>query len=117
MKEEDTKQFIIKELSKFKFQQYTKGFKYLVEAIYLSIIDENALDNLSKNVFPIIAKKYNEKSFFNVKWCIDKVIEGMYNFTDINIISNYFNLDYNMKPSLKFIVYTVVCKYKHSLKV
>lgn len=116
MKEEHTKQFIIKELSKFKFQQYTKGFKYLVETIYLSIINENALDNLSKNVFPIIAEKYNEKSFFNVKWCIDKVIASMYNNTDMKIICNYFHLEYNMKPSLKFIVYTIVCKYNNSIK-
>ena len=50
MKEEDTKQFIIKELSKFKFQQYTKGFKYLVEAIYLSIIDE-LQKSIMKNLF------------------------------------------------------------------
>lgn len=116
MKEEDTKQFIIKELSKFSFQQYTKGFKYLVEVIYLSIINENALNNLSKNVFPVVAKRYNEKSFFNVRWCIDKVIESMYNNTDMKIMCNYFNLDYNMKPSLKFIVYTIVCKYTNSIR-
>lgn len=115
MTEENTKNFIINELSNFKFQKYTKGFKYLVETIYLSIIDEYALDNLSKNVFPIIAKKYNEKSISNVKWCIDKVINSMYNNTDMNILCNYFNLDYNMKPSLKFIVYNIVCNYLKSL--
>ena len=116
MNENHTKDYIIKELSNFKFQKYTKGFKYLVETIYLSIIDENALDNLTKNVFPIVCKKYNEKSFLNVKWCIDKIIESMYNNTDMNIICNYFNLDYNIKPSLKFIVYTIACKYNNSLK-
>jgi len=116
MNEEYAKQFIVKELSNFKFQQYTKGFKYLVEVIYLSIINENALDNLSKNVFPIVAEKYKEKSFFNVKWCIDKVIETMYNNTDMEILCNYFHLDYNIKPSLKFIVYTIVCNYNNSLK-
>lgn len=109
--EKNIKNYIIKELLKFKLQRGSKGFKYLVETIYLSIVDVDALDNLSKNVFPIIAKKYNEKSSLNVKWCIDKVIQTMYNNTEMEVISKYFNLEYNMKPSLKCIVYTIVCNY------
>lgn len=109
--EEKIKNYIIKELLKFRVQRGSKGFKYLVETIYLVIIDIDALDNLSKNVFPIIAKKYKEKSPLNVKWCIDKVIQTMYNNTEMEKISKYFNLEYNIKPSLKCIVYTIVCNF------
>lgn len=111
MNEVDIKKYILRELNKFNFKTYTKGFKYLKEAIYICITDEDAIENLSKNVFPKIATKYNEKSYFNVKWCIDQVINTMYANTKIDIVSNYFNLDCNTKPSLKLIIYTIVCKY------
>ena len=47
----------------FNFKKQTKGFKYLCDTIFIYCIkDENALDNLTKYVFPKIAVKYNEKS-------------------------------------------------------
>ena len=61
--------------------------------------------------FPKIATKYNEKSLYNVKWCIDQVIKTMYNNTEISTLCNYFGIEENIKPSLKFIIYTIVCKY------
>ena len=116
MNDNDIKKFIYNELSKFNFKRETKGFKYLCDAIFICIKDENALDNLSKNVFPQIAEKYNEKSFFKVKWCIEQILKTMYNNTKISIISNYFSIDENLKPSLKFIIYTVVCIIKYYKK-
>ncbi|HCQ55033.1 MAG TPA: hypothetical protein DIU30_01630 [Clostridiales bacterium] len=115
MNDNDIKKFIYNELSKFNFKRETKGFKYLCDAIFICIKDENALDNLSKNVFPQIAKKYNEKSFFKVKWCIEQVLKTMYNNTKISIINNYFSIDENLKPSLKFIIYTIVCKFNKKI--
>lgn len=88
-KEKEIKQFIERELSRFYFRRGTKGYKYLKESIYICIVDENAIDNLSKNVFPIIAEKYNEKSYLSIKWCIDQCITTMYNNTSVDIISNY----------------------------
>lgn len=113
MNEKKVKKFILDELKQFNFKFYAKGFKYLTETIYICILNEDALENLSKNVFPKIAEKYNEKSYINVKWCIEQVIKTMYNNTKIEVISKYFNLDYNLKPSLKFIVYTIVSKYNN----
>ena len=75
MNDNDIKKFIYNELSNFNFKRETKGFKYLCDAIFICIKDENALDNLSKNVFPQIAEKYNEKSFFKVKWCIEQILK------------------------------------------
>lgn len=111
MKERKIRDFIYKELSKFKFKKYTKGFKYLEEAIYICITDLDAIENLSKNVFPKITQKYNEKSSLHVKWCINQVVNTMYNNTEIDLICKYFNVDINLKPSLKFIIYTIVCKF------
>lgn len=115
MNEKEIKSFILKELEKFNLKKYTKGYKYLVECIYICILNEDYIDNLTKNVFPKIAQKYNEKSYLNIKWCINQVINTMYNNTKIDIISKYFNLDYNLKPSLKFIVYTIMTKYTQKI--
>lgn len=111
--EKEIKQFIENELCKFDFRRGTKGYKYLKESIYICIIDENAIDNLSKNVFPLISKKYNEKSYLSVKWCIDQCINTMYNNTSIDIISRYFMLSENLKPSLKLVIYAIICKYEN----
>ncbi len=109
--EEEIKEFIKKELLKFEFKRATKGFKYLIEVIYICVTDENAIDNLTKNVFPKVAEKYNEKSYSNIKWCINQVISTMHNNTNMDKICDYFNLEKGVKPSLKHIVYTIVCKY------
>ncbi|MCI9064232.1 MAG: hypothetical protein HFJ17_06495 [Clostridia bacterium] len=104
--------FILNELSKFNMKRCSKGFKYLSEAILICIKDPDYLDNLTKYVFPIIAKKYNEKSLLNVKWCIDQILKTMYNNTSISLIASYFNIDENLKPSLKLVIYTIVSKYE-----
>ena len=117
MIEKETKEFILKELSKFNFKRYTKGFRYLNEAIYVCIKDNAAMDNLQKNVFPYIAKKYNESSLLKVKWCIEQAIKTMYNNTKQSIICEYFNIEESLKPSLKFIIYTIVCNYEWKYNV
>lgn len=112
MKDEKIYSFIINELSIFNFKTYTKGFKYLKESIFICIKDTDALNNLNKKVFPNIAIKYNEKSYIHVKWCIEQVLKTMYLNTDIKILSDYFKINSDLKPSLKFIIYTIVCKYE-----
>ena len=101
--------FIKNELSQFYLKKQTKGFKYLCNAIYICIKNEDALDNLTKNVYPQIAERYKEKSPYNVKWCIEQVIKTMYNNTEISILCKYFDIEENLKPSVKFIIYTIVC--------
>lgn len=113
--EKRIKNFIEVELCKFNFKRGTKGYKYLKESIYLCIVNENAIDNLSKNVFPKVAKRYNEKSYLSIKWCIDQCITTMYNNTPISTISNYFMLSDNLKPSLKLIIYTIICNYEKNI--
>lgn len=111
MNEKEIRNFIVNELSNLEFKQYTKGFKYLCEAIYICIDDINALDNICKNVYPKIALKYNEKSYLNVKWCIEQVITTMYNNTDMKALYDFFKINENLKPSTKYIIYTIVSKY------
>lgn len=111
MNEKEIRNFIVNELSNLEFKQCTKGFKYLCEAIYICIDDINALDNICKNVYPKIAFKYSEKSYLNVKWCIEQVITTMYNNTDMKVLCDFFKINENLKPSTKYIIYTIVSKY------
>lgn len=116
MENKEIEEFVYNELSRFKFKKSTKGYKYLAEAIIMCIKEENNIDNLSKNIFPKIAIKYNEKTPNNVKWCIDQVIKTMYNNTKLNFICNYFNIEDDTKPSLKLIIYTIMCKYERKFE-
>lgn len=111
MEEEKIRKYVFNELSKLNFKKETKGFKYLNEAIYLSIIDENALENLSNNVFPNIAQKYHTNTPANVKWCMNRVIDTMYCNTSMKTLCEYFKMEKDQKPTLKFIIYFIVCKY------
>lgn len=109
--EQEIRKYIFNELSKLNFKKETKGFKYLNEAIFLSIIDENAMENLSVNIFPKIAEKYHTKTEQNVKWCINGAIDTMYYNTDIKLLCQYFKLEKYKKPTAKYIIYFIVCKY------
>lgn len=116
MKNKEIENFVYNELSRFKFKKSTKGYKYLCETIIMCINEENSIDNLSKSIFPKIAIKYNEKTANNVKWCIEQVIKTMYNNTNSNLICEYFSIEEDTKPSLKSIVYTIMCKYKRKFE-
>lgn len=110
MEEMKLKEIVKKELNKFEFIRISMGYRYLIDAILICIKDQNALDNLNKNVFPKVAEKHNALSFMHIKWCIEQSIRTMYNNTNSKIISSYFNLKENIKPSLKFFIYTIVSK-------
>lgn len=112
MKEKEIKDYIVNELSNFKFVRTSKGYKYLIESILICIKKPDSIDCLNKNVFPILAIKYNAMSYIHIKWCIEQSIKTMYNNTNADFISNYFKIDKNIKPSLKFFIYTIISKYE-----
>lgn len=112
MKDVEIKEFIKKELGNFQFIRISMGYRYLVDAIFICIKDQNALNNLNQNVFPKLAEKYNALSYIHIKWCIEQSIRTMYNNTDSKILSKYFNLDEDKRPSLKYLIYTIVSKYE-----
>ncbi len=116
MEDKQIKEFIKQELNNFEFVKISMGYRYLIDTILICIKDSNAINNLNKNVFPKIAEKYNAMSYMHIKWCIEQSIKTMYNNTDANILCNYFKLDRNIKPSLKFVVYTIVSKFEWKYK-
>lgn len=112
MKDIEIKKFITGELCNFEFIRISMGYRYLIDAILICIKDPNAIDNLNQNVFPKIAEKYNVTSYIHIKWCIEQLIKTMYNNTNSKVMSDYFMLDEDKKPTLKYIIYTIVTKYE-----
>lgn len=77
---------IHKLLERFGFDFKLTGTNYLFDAIIYSVIhkDEYLFENLERNVYPYVAKKFNV-SIGNVKWSIVRSINNMNsNFNNIN---------------------------------
>lgn len=111
MKKDNIMKYIEKEMSLFKIKPYSKGYKYLTDAIYICISNEDAIENIAKNVYPKIAKKYGLDSIYKVKWNLENAIETIYYDTNSDVICNYFKIDICQKITVKFFIYTVISKY------
>lgn len=98
------------ELSILNFNFSYVGTRYLKECIYELYIrkDEN-LANLSKEIYPIIAKKYN-KSVNNIYSNIKQSIKIMYYDCDSIVLTHYFNYSYCVQPKAKEIIFTILNK-------
>lgn len=111
MEIDSIKEYINKEMSLFKIKPYSKSYKYLVDAIYICILDEDAIENIAKNVYPKIAKKYELNSIYKVKWNLENAIDTIYCDTKSDIICDYFKIDIYQKITVKLFIYTIITKY------
>ena len=103
--------YILKELSKLRFSLHNKGGMYLIDAIFICIKDERAIENLNQNVYSVIADKYHAKTMLTVKAVMQHSIETMYRNMEEAKVKKYFYLETYEKPTLKRVIGTVVFKY------
>ncbi len=94
---------IVKELRYFNFSINSIAFEYLVDAIYLVTKDKKRIKNFNLYIYPKIAQKYGTRSE-NVLWCISKLINIMYENTNMEIINKYFNTYYKRRLSPKLFI-------------
>lgn len=95
-------------LHSFGFNISTSGTKYLIDCILFCIERPSCLKNLSKYVYPIIAKQ-NSTNPSNIVWNINRSIKSMWRYTkDIQKTSEFFNLESIRKPNIKNIISTFV---------
>lgn len=94
---------ILKELRYFNFSINSIAFEYLIDAIYMVTKDKRKIKNFNKYIYPEIAKKYGTRSE-NVLWCISKIINIMYENTNIEVIDKYFNTYYKRRLSPKLFI-------------
>lgn len=104
------KEKIVKELEYIGYKFKYKGTHYLVDTILQMYSRQNSMvDNLQTSIYPIIAKKYN-KTIHNIKSSINKATECMYCECDGAKLEDYFHFNYDTKPTVKQVVFTIINK-------
>ena len=104
------KKEIINELAKIGYDVNYKGITYLVSSIlYLHMNQEKWMDNLKRDVYPVIAKIYNTTPH-NIKCNINNATESMYCKCASKVLREYFNFFDDTKPTVKMVIYTVLNK-------
>lgn len=90
------------------------GTKYLIEAIYILYNSDNYYNNnLEKDIYPIIARKYN-KSINNIKCNIINSTNAMYFDSEEEKLMNYLK-EYSLpKPGPKKIILSILETIKHN---
>lgn len=103
---------IEKEILYLGYNPAYKGFNYLIETIFiLSNLEEYSADNLSKDIYPIVAKKFNT-SPSNIKYNIRNATEAMYYDCPESKLSNYLGFDISTKPKTK----TIICAIENNIR-
>ena len=107
---------IINELNKLNYNFKHNGTKYLKESIIyiLDRDDESLSDNLEKNVYIHIAKLHN-KTVGNIKNNIVKATNNMYMECEINYLLNYFDFKFDVKPTPKIVISTIINKVENGV--
>lgn len=107
---ENIRNRIIEELQYIDYNLSHKGTQYLIETIY-HIIENNYIDidNLSKEIYPILAKRYNT-SVHNIKCNINTATTSMYYECNEDKLKNYFKFCCETKPKTKNVIYTILNK-------
>lgn len=100
---------INKELEYIGYNLSYNGTKYLSECIALIYNNYDSSENLSRNIYPIIAKKYH-KTVNNVKCNIMSATNSMFCECDENRLKKYFNFYAPVRPKPKLVIYTVLNK-------
>lgn len=85
------------------------GARYLAESIALIYNNYDSSENLNKNIYPILAKRYN-KSVNTIKGDIRSATNSMFYECDETRLKNYFNFYTVSKPKPKLVIYTVLNK-------
>ena len=101
-------------LLSLKFDFKYVGTTYLLESILLCLDNSDLYlcENLTKNVFSVLAKKYHSTPN-NIKWSISRTITHLYdaaNITDKQKLSKFFKLEPTQKPTTKLIICTILNK-------
>ena len=100
---------IYSELTKLNFNFAHIGTKYLIEAIILIYFNNTNNFILSKEVYPIIAKKYNT-NINTVKCDILHAIINSYYECEEDFLASYFRIFPLTKPKTKYVIYTILSK-------
>ena len=104
----NTKRKIVREMNKLEFELANVGVQYIIETILL-IKSNDTLYNLEKDIYPLVAKKYNV-STNRVKWNICSCVNSMYKNNNMSNINEYFGYEFNRRTTPKTLIFTILNK-------
>lgn len=108
--ENNRKQKVLKELLYLGYDISHKGTSYLIEVInYIQNNPNKNLDNLNRDVYPIIARHHNV-NVHNIKCYITRETNEMYLKCNNKRLQNYFSYAEDTKPNVKTVIYTIINK-------
>lgn len=107
MLSENIKKQITNELVNLSFNTSYIGTQYLIETIFYSYIDKSLIENLNKNIYPILIQKYNT-NLSNIKSDIFQAIIQSYYSCDEKYLNSYLNRVLLSKPKTKDIILGVL---------
>jgi len=100
---------IIAELQSIGFNLAHCGTQYLLEAILLIAIHKYDCENLNKNVYPKICKKFN-KTMNNVKTNIVVATAKAYDAIEPATLKRHLKIPENMRPTPKMVINCILKK-------
>ncbi len=101
---------IVNELKYIGYNIEHVGTHYLADAIIQMYLNRGSmLDNLQKDVYPIISQMYN-KPIHNIKCDITRATECMYYECESERLKKYFGFYNDTKPTAKTVIFTVLNK-------
>lgn len=103
------------ELHKFEMNIITKGYAYIVEAITLSLENENLLTDMTHGLYQIIAVRHGV-AVDNIKWSIEKSLRSILRYTNSNIMNSYFYVVSGEKITPKMFITTIVENLKEKIE-
>ena len=101
------------ELHYLRYNFSHKGTQYLEDIIYIVYTKySNVIVNMNKDIYPIIARKYNKK-IGSIKSNVIRATEAMYYNCEENTIKEYFNNYDIQKPNIKTVINTIILKIEN----
>ena len=111
-----TEDLIKAELRKFDIIATTKGYKYIAEAVLLSLENEILLKDMRNGLYKVMAEKRGDIDGDNVKWTIEKMIRSIKRYTNARLMKSYFYVIDIEEVTPKRFISTIVEKVQDKLE-
>lgn len=109
-------ELVKKELQIFEVNVTTLGYKYIVDAIELSLANEDLLKDMKHRLYGSISKRHNDVSIINIKWTIEKTIRSIMRYTSFDIVKSYFHVEIGEKVTPKIFISEILENLKDKIE-
>jgi FixJ family two-component response regulator len=108
-------ELVKEELQTFEVNVTTLGYKYIVDAIELSLANENLLRDMKHRLYGSISKRHDDVSIINIKWTIEKTIRSIMRYTSFDVVKSYFRVESGEKVTPKIFISEILENLKDKI--